>query len=153
MRLTKTLLTLLLSTTVAFGGEMPVIKENRTATSQQKQIKNIRDLSTDYQLVMFVSSRCHWCHQFAPTVKAISDEYGIAVQLISFDGQTIKPFKKAIEAKKENFRFFFKDQPPFAPVLFLQHKKTNAFRLILEGAGSKDSVLQPLTHYAKQGGL
>ena len=152
MRFTKTLLTLVFTTGLASGFESKISDVRRHA-SQFQSIRSISTLAKDHQLVLFVSSRCHWCHKFAPIVQSISDAYGLAVKVISFDGKPVKPFNQVIEAKKENFRFFFKDQPPFAPVLFLQHTKTKHFEMLAEGATPKKELIKTLQFYAQQGGI
>lgn len=152
MRFTKILLTLVFTTGLASGFESK-ISDVRSHASQFQSIRSISTLAKDYQLVLFVSSRCHWCHKFAPIVQSISDAYGLAVKVISFDGKPVKPFNQVIEAKKENFRFFFKAQPPFAPVLFLQHKKTREFAMLSEGATPKKELIKTLQFYAQRGGI
>lgn len=106
-----------------------------------------------YQLIFFTSSRCLYCHQFAPIVKSMVDQYGFGISVISFDGKPTPPFTEATLITKDVYKIFYKDTTPFAPMLFLHHPTAQKFVPLAEGFTDSATVQKVLLHYAEQKGL
>ncbi len=58
---------------------------NNTADALQEA--QLRALATDHGLIFFFRSDCPYCHAMAPTLKMLSDKYGIEVLAVSVDGR------------------------------------------------------------------
>lgn len=64
---------------------------------QKKQTKDvIKKLSKEYGLFFFYSSKCAYCHEFAPIVKNFSDQHEWEVLAISLDGGQSDVFKNTV---------------------------------------------------------
>lgn len=64
---------------------------------QKERIKQtIQELRHTYGLFFFFSTNCRYCHEFAPIVKAFSENYGWEVLAISVDGGTLEAFPQAV---------------------------------------------------------
>jgi conjugal transfer pilus assembly protein TraF len=64
---------------------------------QKERIKQkIQELRQSYGLFFFFSTNCRYCHEFAPIVKAFSENYGWEVLAISVDGGKLEAFPQAV---------------------------------------------------------
>ncbi|WP_203368733.1 conjugal transfer protein TraF [Cysteiniphilum marinum] len=126
-----------------------------------KKLKNqspLAQLAQDHDLVFFVSSTCQYCHRFAPTVKALSDQLGVNVVTFSFDGKGLPEFPQVMpvvadqrvsycqpylnvsqlayqkcQFAQEIYRIYYGNASQFTPVLFLQNKHTMRFEVLAKG--------------------
>ena len=58
--------------------------------------QEVYKLAQSHGLFFFVSSSCAYCKNFAPIVKAFSQQYGWEVMAISMDGTTLPEFPDAV---------------------------------------------------------
>jgi len=61
----------------------------------EKAKLNLVELSKTHGLVFFFRSDCSFCHDMAPVVKSLSDQYGIQIVAVSMDGGPIRQFPNA----------------------------------------------------------
>lgn len=66
-------------------------KRERTLEKGRSTMANI---SKTHGLVFFFRSDCPFCHDYAPIVKSISDQYGIEVIAVTMDGGNIPSFPR-----------------------------------------------------------
>ena len=102
-----------------------------------------------YHLIFFTSSQCKYCHQFAPIVKEVVDQYGFNISLISFDDQPTPPFTESTFITKDVYQIFYQNKTPFAPMLFLHHPTAQKFVPLSEGFTDRGRLHQVLMHYAE----
>ena len=130
------------------------LADKRTPVAVEKPEDPIAALAEKgYEFIFFVSGRCDYCHQLAPTVKAIADQYGFEVFLISFDGEAVAPFTEAMLVTKTLYQRFYQNQSPFAPMLFLHNKHDKRFMPLAEGFTSPEKIVAELQKYAAIGGF
>lgn len=80
-------------------------KQAQTGKNEPKEAKKVKEakaLKSDtliwqlaqsgYALMFFFDSKCPHCHNFAPIVKSVSDNYGFHVFDFSFDNQGLPSF-------------------------------------------------------------
>lgn len=80
----------------------------------------------NHTIVFFYSSRCHFCHQFAPIFKRWLDNKGLSVRAISLDNRPISEFPN-IEQKDESLiNAAYGDMPHGTPAVFIINEKTQA---------------------------
>lgn len=63
---------------------------------RQKTKETIKSLSKEYGLFFFLSSKCAYCHEFAPIVKNFSELHDWEVLAISLDGGQSDVFKNTV---------------------------------------------------------
>lgn len=56
----------------------------------------IQSFVDEYGLFFFFRSSCPYCHEFAPILKNLEIQYGIAVMAISLDGGTLPEYMNAV---------------------------------------------------------
>ena len=66
----------------------------RERTAEQGKV-NLLELSKTHGLVFFFRSDCPFCHDMAPVLRRLSDQFGIQVVAVSMDGGPIKQFPNA----------------------------------------------------------
>lgn len=130
-----------------------------THTSEKSSLKESRGQHTSpaimalakagYHLIFFTSSQCKYCHQFAPIVKEVVDQYGFGISLISFDDQPTPPFTESTFITKDVYQIFYQNKTPFAPMLFLHHPTAQKFVPLSEGFTDRGRLRQVLMHYAE----
>jgi len=103
-----------------------------------------------YQLIFFVSSRCGYCHRFAPVVKSLVDRYGFPIQVVSFDGQGTSAFPAVMPITRAIYQQFYGEREPFAPRLLLNHPNKSRFVVLAEGLTAYDTVINILYDYTQQ---
>lgn len=59
---------------------------------QKRELQTIADLKKEWGIFFFFRSDCPYCHKMAPTLKMLSDTYGITIFPVSMDGQGLPPF-------------------------------------------------------------
>lgn len=132
---------------------------NTMASSNSQSFDKIKLLSQkDYQLILFVSSHCYFCHKFAPIVKEISNNYNLPITVFSFDGEPVSPFQLVFPTNKKIVTHYYKGREEVMPVLILTKKTSKNstsknFVVIAEGYYNKEHIENKLLYYAKQGGV
>jgi conjugal transfer pilus assembly protein TraF len=79
------------------NARQPIATYSATAKRERTVVQRrtvMGDLSKTHGLVFFFRSDCPFCHDFAPVVKSLSDQYGIEVMPVSMDGQGIAEFPR-----------------------------------------------------------
>lgn len=57
----------------------------------QNEENHLKGLAKEHGLIFFYRSDCPYCHAIAPTVKMLSEKYGIDVLAVSVDGAPLLP--------------------------------------------------------------
>lgn len=57
----------------------------------QDQENYMKSLAKEHGLIFFYRSDCPYCHAMAPTIKMLSDQFGIEVLAVSVDGAPLLP--------------------------------------------------------------
>lgn len=120
-----------------------------TDAKQRKIEEQIRKLSKEYGLFFFFSSRCEFCHGFAPIVKAFSKKYGWEVLLISMDGGKIPGFTNIQAnngiAQRLGIRHL--------PTLLAVHPKTEQIIPLSVGMSSQEEIEQKIMLLIETGAI
>lgn len=89
----------------------------------------------DWKVVLFMQSTCQYCHQFAPVLKAFSQQTGLDVFPISLDGKGDAEFPDVLPATPDVMVEYFQSGLPVAtPTTFLTNVNTMETWPLLQGA-------------------
>lgn len=58
---------------------------------EQNQERHLKELAKEHGLIFFFRSDCPYCHAMAPSLKMLSEKYGIEVLAVSIDGAALLP--------------------------------------------------------------
>ncbi|HDT6566877.1 TPA: type-F conjugative transfer system pilin assembly thiol-disulfide isomerase TrbB [Enterobacter cloacae] len=103
-------------------------------------------LQKDYQIVLFMQRRCHFCQQFDPQLAQLSLQTGLKVFPYTLDGLGDASFPRAIPAPQTVIEAFYGvGQPVVTPATFLVNVNTlQAWPLAL-GIADMPAVKQRIT--------
>lgn len=89
----------------------------------------------DWKVVLFMQSTCPYCRQFAPVLKALSQQTGLGVFPVSLDGKGDAEFPDVLPATPDVMVEYFQGGVPVAtPTTFLTNVKTMETWPLLQGA-------------------
>lgn len=89
----------------------------------------------DWKVVLFMQSTCPYCRQFAPVLKAFSQQTGLDVFPISLDGKGDAEFPDVLPATPDVMVEYFQSGLPVAtPTTFLTNVNTMETWPLLQGA-------------------
>jgi len=93
----------------------------------------------DWKVVLFMQSTCQYCRQFAPVLKAFSQQTGFDVFPISLDGKGDVEFPHVLPATPDVMVEYFQSGLPVAtPTTFLTNVNTMETWPLLQGAAAAD---------------
>jgi conjugal transfer pilus assembly protein TraF len=102
---------------------------------------HIRNLAKHMGLFFVFKSKCAYCHEYAPTIKAFAQEYGFKVEAISADGGIVKEFPKPL---LDNGALQKLNPQGYYPAVFLAHPESNRFMPLAYGITSPSELKQRL---------
>lgn len=89
----------------------------------------------DWKVVLFMQSTCQYCRQFAPVLKAFSQQTGFEVFPVSLDGKGDAEFPDVLPATPDVMVEYFQSGLPVAtPTTFLTNVNTMETWPLLQGA-------------------
>ncbi|MDO3417622.1 type-F conjugative transfer system pilin assembly thiol-disulfide isomerase TrbB [Citrobacter freundii] len=89
----------------------------------------------DWKVVLFMQSTCQYCRQFAPVLKALSQQTGLGVFPVSLDGRGDAEFPDVLPATPDVMVEYFQSGVPVAtPTTFLTNVNTMETWPLLQGA-------------------
>ncbi|EIY1064800.1 type-F conjugative transfer system pilin assembly thiol-disulfide isomerase TrbB [Escherichia coli] len=89
----------------------------------------------DWKVVLFMQSTCQYCRQFAPVLKALSQQTGLDVFPVSLDGKGDTEFPDVLPATPDVMVEYFQSGLPVAtPTTFLTNVNTMETWPLLQGA-------------------
>ncbi|EFU1954853.1 type-F conjugative transfer system pilin assembly thiol-disulfide isomerase TrbB [Salmonella enterica] len=89
----------------------------------------------DWKVVLFMQSTCQYCRQFAPVLKALSQQTGLSVFPVSLDGRGDAEFPDVLPATPDVMVEYFQSGVPVAtPTTFLTNVNTMETWPLLQGA-------------------
>lgn len=94
----------------------------------------------DHALMLFFSSQCRFCQQFAPTLKYWADRQGAMVIPLTLDNQTLPQFPQFFTAPTELITAAFKGQSITYPALFVMNRQSKALYPVSVGAQSSSEL-------------
>ena len=68
---------------------------------RQNEEQQLRTLAREHGLIFFFRSDCPYCHAMAPTLRMLSDRYGIEVLPVSVDGQGLPDFPQPRDGRAQ----------------------------------------------------
>ncbi|OGB70615.1 MAG: conjugal transfer protein TraF [Burkholderiales bacterium RIFOXYC12_FULL_65_23] len=74
-----------------------IYDEGRLRNEEQQ----LRTLAREHGLIFFFRSDCPYCHAMAPTLRMLSDRYGIEVLAVSVDGQGLPDFPQPRDGRAQ----------------------------------------------------
>lgn len=122
------------------------LPENGTATTTDRAVQNTSPVwyslndgrkvnLRDWKVVLFMQSTCQYCRQFAPVLKAFSQQTGLDVFPISLDGKGDAEFPDVLPATPDVMVEYFQSGLPVAtPTTFLTNVNTMETWPLLQGA-------------------
>lgn len=128
------------------GMNSPGLSENTTATATDRTVQNTSPIwyslsdgrkvdLQEWKVVLFMQSTCQYCRQFAPVLKAFSQQSGLDVFPISLDGKGDADFPDVLPATPDVMVEYFQSGLPVAtPTTFLTNVNTMETWPLLQGA-------------------
>ncbi len=86
----------------------------------QREEQQLRVLAKDHGLIFFFRSDCPYCHAMAPTLRMLSDKYGIEVLAVSVDGGSLPDFPQPRDGRMQATAWGVQR----VPALFIGSKRT-----------------------------
>ena len=117
---------------------------NNSAIRVNNQIKTdnkenyLKNISKEHGLIFFFRSDCPYCHQYAPTLKMLSDMYGIEVLAVSIDGGGLPDFPNFRDGRAVAQQWGIEK----VPATFIASKKTNERAPIGFGVMSLQEIIE-----------
>lgn len=93
-----------------------IYDEGRTQNEEQQ----LKMLAKEHGLIFFFRSDCPYCHAMAPTLKMLSDKYGIDVLGVSVDGMGLPEFPNPRDGRAQAAAWGIER----VPALFIGSKQT-----------------------------
>ncbi len=87
---------------------------------EKEQDEHLQNLASEHGLIFFFRSDCPYCHAMAPTLKMMSERYGIEVLAVSIDGRGLKEFPTFRDGRGQAEAWGVEK----VPALFIGSKKT-----------------------------
>lgn len=103
-------------------------------------------LQQDYQIVLFMQGRCHFCQQFDPQLAQLALQTGLKVFPYTLDGLGDASFPRAIPAPQTVIEVFYGvGQPVVTPATFLVNVNTLQAWPLAFGIADMPAVRQRIT--------
>lgn len=103
-------------------------------------------LQRDYQIVLFMQGRCHFCQQFDPQLAQLALQTGLKVFPYTLDGLGDASFPRAIPAPQTVIETFYGvGQPVVTPATFLVNVNTLQAWPLAFGITDMPAVRQRIT--------
>lgn len=103
-------------------------------------------LQQDYQIVLFMQGRCHFCQQFDPQLAQLALQTGLKVFPYTLDGLGDASFPRAIPAPQTVIEAFYGvGQPVVTPATFLVNVNTLQAWPLAFGIADMPAVRQRIT--------
>lgn len=125
------------------GLALPESKTSTPAASAAQHLAPVWLLLSDgrqvnlqnWKVVLFMQSTCQYCRQFAPVLKALSQQSGLSVFPVSLDGRGDAEFPDVLPATPDVMVEYFQSGVPVAtPTTFLTNVNTMETWPLLQGA-------------------
>lgn len=122
------------------------LPDNRAETTPDRAVQNTSPVwyplsdgrkvnLQDWKVVLFMQSTCQYCRQFAPVLKAFSQQTGLDVFPVSLDGKGDAEFPDVLQATPDVMVEYFQSGMPVAtPTTFLTNVNTMETWPLLQGA-------------------
>lgn len=117
---------------------------NNTAVRTNNQAKDqdrsnyMREIAKEHGLIFFFRSDCPYCHQYAPTLKMLSEMYGIEVLGVSIDGGGLPEFPNPRDGRAVAHKWGIEK----VPATFIASKKTGERAPVGFGLMSLQEVIE-----------
>lgn len=117
---------------------------NNTAVRVNNQAKDqdrtnyMREIAKEHGLIFFFRSDCPYCHQYAPTLKLLSEMYGIEVLGVSIDGGGLPEFPNPRDGRAVAQKWGIEK----VPATFIASKKTGEHATVGFGVMSLQEVIE-----------
>ncbi len=117
---------------------------NNSALRVNNQIKDenrgnyLREIAKEHGLIFFFRSDCPYCHQYAPTLKMLSEMYGIEVLAVSIDGGGLPDFPNYRDGRAVAQQWGIEK----VPATFIASKKTNERAPVGFGVMSLQEIIE-----------
>lgn len=89
----------------------------------QDQERHLQQLATEHGLIFFFRSDCPYCHAMAPTLRMLSEKYGIEVLAVSIDGNGLPDFPQFRDGREHAAKWGVER----VPALFIGSKQTGDY--------------------------
>lgn len=117
---------------------------NNSAIRVNNQLKEenrssyLREIAKEHGLIFFFRSDCPYCHQYAPTLKMLSEMYGVEVLAVSIDGGGLPDFPNYRDGRAVAQKWGIEK----VPATFIASKKTGEHAPIGFGVMSLQEVIE-----------
>ena len=112
------------------------VKVNNQA-KEQDRTNYMKNIAREHGLIFFFRSDCPYCHQYAPTLKLLSEMYGIEVLGVSIDGGGLPEFPNPRDGRAVAQQWGIEK----VPATFIASKKTGEKATIGFGVMSLQEVV------------
>ncbi len=106
------------------------------------QAQTLAELSRDFGLMFFFRSDCPYCHQQAPVLRLLEQQYGMPVMGVSMDGGGLPQFPDARRDNGISMIVSGGQGIQTVPALFLVHRETRQAVPIGTGALAIDEIVE-----------
>lgn len=122
----------------------------KSTETKREQLVESDPFFKTHGLLLFFSSKCPHCLEFAPVVKQYSENNKAEVLALSFDNQPLPSFPKFIPASKDWVSVAFGNKPINYPALFIVNPKTRSIYPVSTGAYSSYELNQMMDNMIAQ---
>jgi conjugal transfer pilus assembly protein TraF len=109
---------------------------------QAQQHQALSELSRDYGLMFFFRSDCPYCHQQAPVLKLLQNQYGLPVLAVSMDGGGMPGFPDARPDNGISMQASGGRGVDTVPALYLVNRETHESIPIGSGILAMDEIVE-----------
>ena len=113
------------------------VKVNNQA-KEQDRTNYMKNIAREHGLIFFFRSDCPYCHQYAPTLKLLSEMYGIEVLGVSIDGGGLPEFPNPRDGRAVAQQWGIEK----VPATFIASKKTGEHATVGFGVMSLQEVIE-----------
>ena len=128
----------------------PKVTQQQSQLENPKNIRELKDLQSDYFFVFFYRSTCPHCHRFAPILKDFANYYHIKIVAYSTDGGDLDGLHGQRMTADEYRQYFLQGGFKAAvPALYLQNKYTDQVYPVLFGEAQPYELAQRMSELMK----
>lgn len=120
------------------------LKQAKYTTQKDQFNASKHSYSKAYVLLFFFDSTCPHCQNFAPVVKALSNQTGFDVAALSFNNTGLPDYPNVSPVTPPVYQRYYGNIKPVYPVLVLQSTQTDDFYVLSKGETTLPHLTQRL---------
>ena len=122
--------------------DLAIMQPTQANVRSYLEAQTLAELSRDFGLMFFFRSDCPYCHQQAPVLRLLEQQYGMPVMGVSMDGGGLPQFPDARRDNGISMIVSGGQGIQTVPALFLVHRETRQAVPIGTGALAIDEIVE-----------